>query len=503
MAAVLSAATQAAASPNLPLDDPDYVELVRALGRQGLPLAHGGLLPLTENEARKLLDQAGAPVDPLLIGRQTRGWWAMPLRRLTQRFAAVYETTVPYSPPAQVRLMAGEVALSCEHQEGRPCGDGVGAMLELDSAVGYGHWLSAFTRFRLSGGMNGYGASFAVDRAYLNAELGPVAIEAGRDILVLGPGRRTQLLWSDNAPPLDQIRISTAHPLQIPRIPVKVSLFFAFGRLREPQRFEGTMVTLARIELELLRRLELGVTNLLQLGGDGAPAFSFGDFILEHLWRQREENAGGISNRRLSFDVSWFCRTFHSRFYYELAFEDWRYQLGSALAYDADHLLGWEMPVLPRLGRHGLLVEVHRTGVRSQEHGIFTTGMTNEGRAVGSPLGPDSWSVFVGARLDLRRAVLWPWVEYVRRSSDHFSIAADQAIFRVSEGPAESRYRAGLRLQARVNETVRVDLRTFVEMATTAAFVAGNTRGQAGVELGVTWTPHPQAMRAAGFPRGR
>ncbi|TMA23134.1 MAG: capsule assembly Wzi family protein, partial [Deltaproteobacteria bacterium] len=53
--------------------------------------------------------------------------------------------------------------------------------------------MSAFTRLRLEGGNHDYSRGFEVDRAYLNAELGPVALEAGRDVQKLGPGARTSL----------------------------------------------------------------------------------------------------------------------------------------------------------------------------------------------------------------------------------------------------------------------------------------------------------------------
>src|SRR5438094_740110 len=67
-------------------------------------------------------------------GADDEGWWLAPLDRLTLRLSAADEHDRPYSVPVRPRQIAGGIALSCDYQEGRPCGDGVGTALELDSA---------------------------------------------------------------------------------------------------------------------------------------------------------------------------------------------------------------------------------------------------------------------------------------------------------------------------------------------------------------------------------
>src|SRR5438445_5962644 len=170
--------------------------------------------------------------------------------------------------------MIGGVAFSCEHQEGQPCGQGGGALLELDSSAGYGRWVSAFTRLQFAFGANQWDVHGSLDRAYVSGQVGPVALLVGRDVLALGPGVHTQLIWGTEPAPLDQVRIQTARPLKIPRIPVTVSALYAVGRLRDPQAFHGTLVTLARLHVAIADQLELGAQQLLQLGGDGAIQYA-------------------------------------------------------------------------------------------------------------------------------------------------------------------------------------------------------------------------------------
>src|SRR5437868_420740 len=423
VAALLSAA--AAASPNVPLEDPVYEQLARLRADGKLPAYLGGAGPLTEAEVQRLLSLAGAPPDSLLLSPEMTGFWARPANRVTARAALIDDHLRPYSTPVRPRDLAGYVALSCEHQEGRPCGPGVGLGVELDSSAGYGTWVSAFTRVRVMTGTHDYAEGLELDRAYLNFELGPLALEAGRDLQVLGPASRSALMLSNNVAPLDQVRISTSHPLNVlgeNGSLLRFSARYFVARLRDPQRFHGTLLTGARAQLDWFDGLEFGGTRLLQLGGEGAPDFGgLGGFIKEHFIRQSGPTGVGVSNNRLSFDASYAFRSLRgARLYYELAFEDNRRQFFNTLEYQTDHLLGLEVTELDAAGRYGLLLEVQRTGFDSHEHSLFTTGMTNAGRTLGSALGPDAWSVYARGRIDLTRASLSPWLEWAHFASDTY-----------------------------------------------------------------------------------
>jgi hypothetical protein len=497
IALVLLVSAQAAASPNVPLDDPAYLQLeqLRALGR--LKLYTGGVRPLTEARVRDLLLSAGvAPDDPSLPPVLKRLWFR-PFQRATAQLNLFSDDAATYSTPLRPEQMIGSVSVSCEYQEGRPCGTGAGLVSELDSSAGYGRWVSAFTRVLLPIGSDNYRTGPRLDRGYINAEWGPVAIEAGRDILVLGPGTRAQMMLSENDAPLDLVRLSTSHPLKIPRIPVAVELLAAGGRLRDPQTFHNTMITVLRVQLDLFDQFELGGTHILQFNGDGAPQLGFGDAIAEHFGRKGlppgGDYANGIdySNRRVSLDGTYTMKFLRgARFYYELAFEDLRKHVVDAWVYDGDHLAGVYMPALTKSGRYGFTVEYQHTGVRSQTHSTWTSGMTNTGFTLGSPLGPDSWSLYASARIDLRwRAWISPWIEFVRRSSDTYVFVDYGPIYRSAYGNEETRIRFGVQGQMLVRTDLRVNARVLYEHVDTFQFVSGASRDNGGFELAVTWTP--------------
>ncbi len=496
-ALALIVSAPSAASPNVPTDDPSYLELAqqRALGH--IHLYTGGIRPLTEARVRDLLLAAGvAPDDPFLPAA-LRAFWFRPFQRAIARFDAWSDDAAPYSTPNRPEQMVGFVSVSCEYQEGRPCGTGVGLVSELDSSAGYGRWLSGFTRVLLPVGSANYQTGPLLERGYANVELGPVALEGGRDILVLGPGARAQMMVSENAAPLDMIRISTSHPIKIPRIPVSISLLGALAWLRDPQTYHNTNLTILRAQLDLFDQFELGATHLLQFDGDGAPHLDFWEAIEEHFTRKGLVSNGGYqngldySNRRISFDGTYTLKYFLGiRFYYELAFEDLRKEIIDAWVYDGDHLAGIDIPSITRSGKHGLIIEFQHIGISSQTHGTFTSGMTNDGFTLGTPLGPDSWSLYAAPRIDLpRRAWVRPWVELIRRSDDTYMRIDYGPIYRLTYGHEETRFRLGLQGQAFVRRDLRANLRVIYEHVDTFEFLPGVTRDNGGIELALTWTP--------------
>lgn len=411
------------------------------------------------------------------------GPWLRPLSRVLVHLTAVREPARTYATLQRLRDVTGVVSAACERREGRPCGDGLGAFTELDTLAGYGRRVTAGTRVRAVGGLNAYAPRLVLDRAFVRAELGPIAAAAGRDVVLAGPAARTRLAWSDHAPPLDHVRVETRAPIALTSS-LAVSAGWVVGRLRGPQTFPGTLVSLARGRLDV-GGVELGATQLLQLGGDGAPALGVAGFLREHVTRgDASAGATDTSNRRIGLDVT--APIAGARVYYAVMFEDWRDRFHHALRYDADHLLGAEV-VTPR--RDVIVVELLSTGVRSQEHRPRTTGFTNRGAVVGSPLGPDAVGVYAGARFAIGRRVVAPWVELARLSSDTYAFVVDGPILHTARGVDEERYRVGVRAGQPLPGGVRVELEALYEHVADFGFVAGARRDNLALGATLVWSP--------------
>jgi len=479
----------ACATPELPLDDLTYLQLYHLQDLGLIPVwPLSGIRPLTEAQIQSLLLAAGQPRSEFLLAPKIRGFWGRPINRLSNRLALVADVSRPFSVPARPRDIDGAIELACEHQEGRSCGNGAIGMLELDSSAGYGNLLSAYSRIQArTGSADTGGTGVNVDRLYASLELGAAEFVAGRNVVAIGPGRRTQLIWGDQPPPLDHVGL-TVHALKIPNVPIVLGGAYMVGLLDAPQRFPHSLVTISRAYAEIADRLCLGLTNLLLLGGDGAPPFSFGQFLSEHVIRGGPSESAGLSDRRVAVDLSLQVRPLQSTFYTEIAFEDSRREFMSALAYDTDYLVGWAASGLGRGGRHGFLVELHHTGARSQEHGLFTSGMTSGGRTAGPPLGPDATSVYVSPRWDLEnRAVsISPWSELIRIGSDIYNFPDPGPITRRSSGLAEIRLRSGLRVLGVLHRGLWLQTDSFIEHVGNEAFQVA-TRNNAGLSLTVIW----------------
>ncbi|TMA84551.1 MAG: capsule assembly Wzi family protein, partial [Deltaproteobacteria bacterium] len=273
-----------------------------------------------------ILATAASLAGPAAAAPRPDDFWIDPLERAALLFSAADEYDRPYSVPARPRDLAGFIALSCEYQEGRPCGDGVGTALELDSEAGWGSLLTAATRARASAGTDRYASQLILDRAYLRFTAGPFLLQIGRDALALGPAVRAGLMISSNAAPQDGIR-AQLKPVALPFAPdIRFSLLYFLDRLRDPQRFHGTLLDCTRAQLDFWNRVQLGGSRLLMLGGDGAPDYGgLSGFILEHFGRTHETAAGTAENNRLSFDLAIRVPELRgARLYYEIAFEDTR-----------------------------------------------------------------------------------------------------------------------------------------------------------------------------------
>ena len=126
-------------------------------------------------------------------------------------------------------------------------------------------------------------------------------------------------------------------------------------------------------------------------------------------------------------------------------------------------------------------VELQQTGRTSQEHGQFLTGMTNAGRTLGTPLGPDGRSLWLRADLEFSGVRVSPWAEWIRYSSDQYTETASGEIEVGARGTYEHRQRLGLEAELALSSSWRLQLSGFAERVGNADLVVGETRLNAGL----------------------
>jgi Capsule assembly protein Wzi len=503
------AATPARAAPNLPLDDPDWIALRDARARGLLPDLLGGIHVLGEDEVAQALSAAGLPPDPLLLPAAPGGpagardgvrdgwpggFWVRPTERVTLRGLALGEHDRPYSLPVKPRSLAGDVGFSCEYQEGPPCGGGLGLIGEIDSSAGLGSVLSATVRARLDLGNNGYAALAALDRAYLKAQIGVLALEAGRDVLALGPSFRGGLLWSSNGAPIDQLRASI-RPFALPFVDgdaLRVSLLYFIARLRQPQGRDGALIDCARIQLDLFDRVELGASRLLMFGGDGAPNVSFSDLVYLHVHPMKYVSGQPLGDNRVSFDAAVSVpQLAGARVYLEIAFEDFRHKFLNVLQFDTDYLVGLELRALSMGPLRRIFAEVGTTGRVAEESPEWRTGFSSAGRPFGTPLGPEGESVYLRAELEAPGVRVAPWGEWLRLKSDTYVSNGDGAggVRVASVGPSENRQRLGVDVALPLSPALSLNVTAYAERVGNADLVPGSTILNGGLVTALRYMP--------------
>jgi hypothetical protein len=115
--------------------------------------------------------------------------------------------------------------------------------------------------------------------------------------------------------------------------------------------------------------------------------------------------------------------------------------------------------------------------------------MTNADRTLGSPLGPDAWSLYSAVRIDRNALSLTPWAELVNFSSDVYTATEEGPVVRVSRGVTEHRFRAGIDANLALVAGTRLRLRAFAERVGNSDFIGGATRTNGGFVAAFTWAP--------------
>lgn len=116
---------------------------------------------------------------------------------------------------------------------------------------------------------------------YLKLKFNNVALRIGRQSIWWGPGYHGAMLFSNNSPPLDQVRIATAEPIFLPGFlrtlgPTRLELLVA--RLESDREFPNALLGAWRVDVSPFPFLELGAARVVQFGGRGRPRLRVIDY---------------------------------------------------------------------------------------------------------------------------------------------------------------------------------------------------------------------------------
>ncbi|MCI0371797.1 MAG: capsule assembly Wzi family protein, partial [candidate division NC10 bacterium] len=280
------------------------------------------------------------------------------------------------------------------------------------TAAGWGVWRETVAAYvRPEGTVNEEASRFRLGETYVKVERWNIELEVGRDSLWWGPGFHGSLILSNNARPLDMVKLASAEAFVLPWIfrylgPFKVTWFL--GQLEKDRDFPHAKLSGLRLNFAPASWAEVGLSRVIQFGGEGRPSPRVGD-IPDILSGQRETRLGGPENRLNNNDIFGFDLAFVIRgvdrlvplartvqVYAQYYFED----LGtpeSAPPYPKHGavLVGLYLPDLFLSARSDLRLEYAHLGRPWYTHSIYTSGFTLDGRVLGHQVGGDAESLYV------------------------------------------------------------------------------------------------------------
>ena len=160
--------------------------------------------------------------------------------------------------------------LSLVNEQGSSFKRGLNNGLTFESRMQIGDYLTFYVQPELLANED-YTAARLIT-GYAKLTLWNVELLVGRDSLAWGPGYRNNLLLSNNAAPLDQIRLGSAEPFLLPWIgqwvgPMKAMIFLA--QLEERRDHPYAKLSGMRVTFSPATWLELGASRAVMFDGGG------------------------------------------------------------------------------------------------------------------------------------------------------------------------------------------------------------------------------------------
>ncbi len=468
------------------------------------------------SRARVAADSAHVPVARMLSNARL----LEAIDRLERRFATGRDLT---SHGARVDIVSADSPLRRAHSalgggieadiapllqrnQGRVIPDGSSIALEAwaDRQVGSRFALAIQPRVVLASPRGaGFSASAELVSGYVRGLFGNIAIDIGRNTLTRGTSGEMSPTLSTNSRGFDMLRVSSESPTRLPWVfrglgPAKFA--GSISALGDNRSNPGGVLIAWEGSIRPISTLELGITLVAQQGGKGSPDATLGQRVLDALFISRRALGlthflwvdPGVSDKFFGADARWTIPALGSDFYLEFGTTDdddlFFVHPTKSLWNEAAWLVGYRQHALATDGRLDLWIEAAHNGVDVYRHNQFTSGLTEDRRVFGSPLGPLASAIRGGAQYVLPRGVIamnGAWEQY---SGDTWTGTSLKSAYAPSvDNPEETRARATIDWiqDHRTSGLFRTTLRAGVERVVNFNFTSQsrtNFLAQAGIE---------------------
>lgn len=480
------------------MGDPVYrvIDKIIAKGRQ-YDIIYGQR-PWSRGEIARILARADKKInrdDPI---RPLLDKW---LKEFSQDLALIHSLEVQYTlmsadsravPDNGLGLIDGQINPLTAYNEGRHIFSGNTLSLETEHGRRVTPYFSFYFRPRIQAGSSLEGdanAGFYVQQLYGKFNYKSLELEAGRDTIAWGQGESGGILFSNNARPFDLAKITMLFKFG----GIKTTLFTA--NLGPEREFPTSYLSGFKFSCRPSSSLEIGVSQALVWGGDGAPGpLTFGNIMREFFLTR--PGTTDLSNRELGFDFRyWFRFLRNSQLYLDIQFEDKEEKTLSFLFGDlASYHAGFYVPLLDRAGKMDLRLEYRHSSPFFYRHGAWVTGMALNRRIWGDELGPQADGAYATFSSDIsRRTTLQTIFQYERRDSDLLTQAEDSRsrnrhLTTLDARPEETRWAVLIGTEYELKKNWHLKGKVGFERIYGFNFSPGDDRNHGLVQAGVLYT---------------
>jgi hypothetical protein len=318
---------------------------------------------------------------------------------------------------AQVWTAYSSHNFSLINSQGMRLQQGINGGVGFESRAQIGDWVTFYLHPEMHGNED-FGQA-RLQTGYVKFTLMNVELVVGRENLWWGPGLHGSLIMSNNAPPLDQIRLGAAEPFKLPWIgeyigPMKVLGFAA--QMEERRDHPRAILAGLRGTVSPFSVLEIGASYVNMFGGTDPPTLNgFSDYINVLFNPQASDQKNPANQKfrnnalfaidadlRLPNVMRWGLPAKDLRLYGEFGWDDTCCGTSFVPLKDAASFLGG-LQLMNVFGMEGVdyRIEYANSSRFSFTHNQFFRGYWTRGEVISHAMGTDGSDLFtrLSARL--------------------------------------------------------------------------------------------------------
>lgn len=340
-------------------------------------------------------------------------WVSRPVDRIQTFLAGLnsHERSIPFDNG--MGFLDGSIEPMTQYMEGLRFTPGSNLLLRSDHWATYPGVASLYVQpdLMIPGGNEGsFGDVFNFHKLYGTIDLGPVDFTLGRDTVVYGFGEHGGILLSDNARPLDMIKVSLPSPVILPGFlkalgSFRCSNFVAdLGSNRESPHAKliGMILTARPSSI-----FEISLEHTYIIGGDKRQDTRWSHYLSEWFFlRPGFGRDGDFADHRVGWNMQLMLPFLsNAEMDLEMVFEDLGIDsIVADLTYRKGLMGGLYFPILLGDFNSSLRIRYYQTSPLIYRHGGFISGYQLDHRILGLPSGNASQGITLKYQKEIRNA---------------------------------------------------------------------------------------------------